>query len=45
MRRLRGFMREDPLRPFPAMETLIICVIALGLLAYLVFAVLRPEKF
>ncbi|HEX7631300.1 MAG TPA: K(+)-transporting ATPase subunit F [Lacunisphaera sp.] len=28
-----------------AMETLIICVIALGLLAYLVFAVIRPEKF
>jgi K+-transporting ATPase KdpF subunit len=49
VRRLRPFLRKGALNRlhpyFSTMETIFISLIALALLAYLVVAVLRPEKF
>jgi hypothetical protein len=51
LRRLHGVLREDPLNRIrcvnspPTMENILIGFIALACLAYLVVAVLRPEKF
>jgi hypothetical protein len=49
VRRVRALLRENPLNtstaPPTAMDTLLISLLALGCLAYLVMAVLRPENF
>ena len=48
LRGVRPFLRKGALKPplqNPSMETNLIGLISLGLLLYLVVAVLRPEKF
>jgi K+-transporting ATPase KdpF subunit len=42
---LHDFLRASSLRPLMKSEPIIMLIICAGLLVYLVYAMLRPEKF